>query len=75
MNERILEIAKEADPSGWYYGIDPRVMDPEIKKFAELLIRKCSNIACNTDLEDVEGGDSAILRAASNQIVQYFGVK
>lgn len=45
MNERIRELAEQADPenwhSRWYSGINPRVMDPEIKKFAELLVKEC----------------------------------
>lgn len=49
MNERILELAKQADPdhwhSRWYSGINPRVMDPEIKKFAELIVRECAYIS------------------------------
>lgn len=45
MNERIQELAKQADPEHWhkrwYSGINPRVMDPEIKKFVELIVREC----------------------------------
>lgn len=45
MNEQIRELAEQADPenwhSRWYSGINPRVMDPEIKKFAELIIQEC----------------------------------
>jgi hypothetical protein len=48
MNERIRELAEQADPehwhSRWYSGIRPRVMDPEIKKFAELIIQECIKI-------------------------------
>ena len=79
MNERIKELAEQADPEHWhkrwYSGIKPRVMDPEIKKFAELIVRECARIASNADLEDVEGGDSAVLRAASEQIKKHFGVE
>ena len=45
------------------------------EKFAELIIRECATIARDTDLEDVEGGDSAVLRAAKMQILEHFGVK
>lgn len=67
MNERILEIAKEADPSGWYYGIDPRVMDPEIKKFAELIVKQCIRLC---DQVDIVGADECI-----DNIKEHFGVK
>lgn len=66
MNERIKELAIEAG-----YSMDMQ----QHQKFAELLIRECARIARNTDLEDVEGGDSAVLRAASEQIEQHFGVE
>jgi hypothetical protein len=46
-----------------------------VEKFAELIVRECADIARNTDLEDVEGGDSAVLRAAGEQIKQHFGVE
>ena len=45
------------------------------EKFAELIVRECARIAQNTDLEDVEGGDSAVLRAAGEQIQKHFGVE
>lgn len=43
--------------------------------FAELIAMECAKVARNTDLEDVEGGDSAVLYAASEAIENYFGVK
>jgi hypothetical protein len=46
-----------------------------IEQFAELIVRECAKIASNADLEDVDGGDSAVLRAASEQIKQHFGVE
>ena len=45
------------------------------KFFAELIVKECASIARDTDLEDVEGGDSAVLRAACNQILEHFGVE
>ncbi len=39
-----------------------------LEKFAALIVKECASIASNADLEDVEGGDSAVLRAASEQI-------
>jgi hypothetical protein len=46
-----------------------------IEKFAELLVKECAQLARDTDLEDVEGGDSAVLHAASTQIKKHFGVE
>jgi hypothetical protein len=46
-----------------------------IERFAELIIRECASIARSTNLEEVEGGDSAVLRAASEQIKEHFGVE
>ena len=43
--------------------------------FAELIVRECAAIASNTNLEDVDGGDSAVLFAAREQILEHFGVK
>ena len=51
MNERIQQLAEQADPEHWhkrwYSGINPRVMDPEIKKFAELIVRECIDIVAD----------------------------
>ncbi len=41
----------------------------------EMIVKDCASIVLNTDLEDVEGGDGAVLRAASEQLKKHFGVK
>ena len=80
MNERIKELMEQAKrPLG---ELKPKmantgakwdmVLDPEL--FAELIVGECAEIARNADLEDVDGGDSAVLRAAANQIKEHFGV-
>ena len=55
MNERIRELAEQADPEHWhkrwYSGINPRVMDPEIKKFAELIVRECVKVMYDNAIE------------------------
>ena len=75
MNERIRELAEQAttyiEPTansgeGW-------IFDKE--KFAELIVRECAQLARDTNLEDVEGGDSAVLQAAKRQILEHFGVE
>lgn len=74
MNERILELAKQADPdnwhSRWYSGINPRVMDPEIKKFAELIVRECLFI-----IDDERKPDMVNRTELWKQIKQHFGVE
>lgn len=78
MNERIQELAVQADllikktnGDEFRYGN----FDPKFQKFAELIIRDCAQIARDTNLEDVEGGDNDVLQAAKQQILEYFGVK
>ena len=73
MNERIAKHYEQAivlEGNGDYVAGE---LDPV--KFAELIVRECARIALNTDLEDVEGGDSAVLRAAGEQIQKHFGVE
>lgn len=69
MNERIKELAEQAGWSGF------EALDERNQKFAQLIVRECARVAMNTDLEDVEGGDSDVLYAAHTQIKQHFGVK
>lgn len=51
----------------------------ELKTFSEFLariiIRECANAVSNTDVGDVEGGDYAVLMAASQHIKKHFRVK
>jgi hypothetical protein len=71
MNKRIRELAEDAGyPDYMTYG-----QDKVLERFAELIVRECARIVTNTDLGDVDGGDSAVLRAASKQIREHFGVE
>ena len=45
------------------------------KFFAEMIVKECAQLARDTNLEDVEGGDSEVLRAAKRQILEHFGVE
>lgn len=79
MNERIQELARQADAYAWQqidegadYDTQPQFF---AEKFAELIVRECAKVARDTDLEDVEGGDSEVLRAAKRQILEHFGVE
>lgn len=75
MNKRIKELMIQ---SGAYdhYEINEGVNGDELPmvKFAELIIRECAQLARDTNLEDVEGGDSSVLLAARHHILDYFGV-
>ncbi len=73
--ERIKELAEQVgfchDINNGIYLCAPMHME----KFAELIVKECAKLARDTDLEDVEGGDSEVLRAAKRQILEHFGVE
>ena len=71
MNQRIKELEKQSV----FYNEDEEIWETDLEKFALLIVKECARIALNTDLEDVEGGDSAVLRAAGEQIQKHFGVE
>lgn len=73
---RINDIIKQVpdlryDASTGLFETDRRAL----YDFAVLVVKECATIARNTDLEDVDGGDSAVLRAAGEQIEQHFRVE
>ena len=72
MNERIQELAEQANNA---IGGNAFSMARYNEKFAELIVRECARLARNTNLEDVEGGDSSVLLAAGEQIEKHFGVE
>jgi hypothetical protein len=74
MNEQIRELAERAG-AVTFGGKICLFGDHDIEKFAELIVRECARIVPDTDLGDVDGGDSAVLRAASKQIREHFGVE
>ena len=73
MNERIKELIKQHGINitidGLGYG------EGNVEGLAELIVRECAQLARDTDLEDIEGGDSEVLRAAKRQILEHFGVE
>lgn len=81
MNKRILEIAKQAgfglhqDGEIYTSRLEHLPITEHIEKLAQLIARECASIARNANLEDVDGGDSAVLRAAGDQIEKHFGIK
>lgn len=73
MNPRIKELIEQATVTYEHATGDPySVFDEEL--FARLIVQKCAQIAADADLSDVEGGDSAVLRAAAAQIREGFGL-
>ena len=72
--ELIEELVEKARLHSLEY-VDADVETQFQRKFAELIVRECARIIPNTDLEDVDGGDSAVLRAADGQIKKHFGVE
>lgn len=70
MNSKIKELAEQADPDHWherwYSGINPRMMDPEIRKFAELIVRECAKVADEHDCN---------LSGNGGEILKHFGVE
>jgi len=76
MNELIQELAMQAnDETGNLFDLNHKELNVFLEKFAKLIVKDCAKIASNADLEDVDGGDSAVLRAASEQIKEHFGVE
>lgn len=70
MNERIKELA---DRAGEYADFESGLCTDEfLEKFTELIVKECARVARNANLEDVEGGDSAVLRAVGEQIEKHF---
>ena len=75
MNERIEKLLEQCQIET--YGVNGELLEIgfDAEKFAELIVRECAAIASNTNLEDVDGGDSAVLFAAREQILEHFGVE
>lgn len=70
MNERIKELAKQAGAQGI---VNRDFVD--IEKFAELIVIECIRAVRSVDLEDVEGGDEAVINACAENVKKKFGVK
>jgi NAD kinase len=75
MNERIKELANQMFSMEQFEYAEEFLNDEFMEQFAKLVVKDCAKIASNADLEDVDGGDSAVLRAASEQIKEHFGVE
>ena len=69
MNERIQKLAEQAGYKVDMFGVGHWDM-PECKKFAELIVRECANVA-NQHMEHHEGTDYNV----GGKIKQHFGVE
>lgn len=76
------EIQKLAEQAGIEFD-DDFPLEPEtiyylklsdFEKFAELIVKECARMIPNTDLDDVDGGDSSVLFAAASQLRKHFGL-
>ena len=72
MNERIKELAEQAGYEKDMFGIGHWDM-PECKKFAELIVRECVEVA-HPKLTDV-GEWAAGMRLVQKRLKQHFGVE
>ena len=84
MNERIKQLVKQAGGEFWqrlendtvnpeaYITFDP----PEsLEKFVELIVLECVREVRSVDLEDVDGGDEAVINACAENVKKKFGVE
>jgi hypothetical protein len=79
MNERTKELIQkmgweEQGADLWGKTHDGCLTVYALERLTALIVKKCASIASNTNLEDVEGGDSSVLAAAAQQIKNHFGV-
>jgi hypothetical protein len=80
MNKRILELAEQAGIDMWINGNDEVELPENQKKFAELIVRECLDIASEvrgepaTDTHYVIGYDRACEKMIDG-IKEHFGVE
>jgi len=76
MNDRINNLIDQSGFGSYAEIPDTYVVHKnDLAEFAELIVKECAQLARDTNLEDVEGGDSDVLRAAKQQILEHFGVE
>ena len=74
MNERIQELAEQAGYTPDMFGVGHWDM-PECKKFAELIIRECANIADTDEKRPNYFGRGYITKTTGDKIQEHFGLK
>lgn len=75
MNELIQKLAEQAGFNLIRENCYDIVSTMTVQEFAELIVKECARMIPNTDLDDVDGGDSSVLFAAASQLRKHFGVK
>ena len=75
MNERIRELAKEAEAYADYYAIIADELEKNIfiRRFAELIVRECVTI-CNS-VQEQYGQYTFTATTVKNRIQEHFGVE
>ena len=75
MNERIRELAKEAEAYADYYAIiaDELEKDIFVRRFAQLIVRECVTI-CNS-VQEQYGQYTFTATTVKNRIQEHFGVE
>jgi hypothetical protein len=48
------------------------VSHEKLERLVQMVVEECASKVSDTNLEDVDGGDSAVLYAARNQMVEHF---
>lgn len=84
MNERIKQLVKQAGGEFWQR-LENDTVNPEayitfdplesLEKFVELLVLECVRAVRSVDLEDVDGGDEAVINACAENVKKKFGVE
>ena len=74
MNERIRELAQEAEAYADYYAIiaDELEKDIFVRRFAQLIVRECVTI-CNS-VQEQYGQYTFTATTVKNRIQEHFGV-
>ena len=75
MNERIKQLAEQAGFMEAWFSESGDDCEREIKKFAELIVRECMEIASDVCLGDEEGIHGTTVGIVINDISSHFGVE
>jgi hypothetical protein len=71
MNERILELAEQAEhryyPSSNSGPLRVEYLTPELEKFAELIVKECASVNYNSPFQDGE--------FHAREVLEHFGVE
>ena len=76
MNERIQQLIKQSKPDNWIdlqtrYGELPMLSGDQVEKFAELIVRECTNLTLDHKSDDYYNG----WLDYRDEIKRHFGVE